>query len=536
MSKINRILSKICLCAIIVIGCTKTEAQTMNSAKVSYNPPITPAWAFGHIVWEDNVNTTAGAEDLVSAYLERDIPVDGIIIDSPWSNSYCDFVWDTDRYANPGQMINWMKDRGVKVILWTTGNVNEECKDTKIQKSITYDEMKSLGYGVNNSTPYKWWKGFGMHLDFTNPAAVNWWYNQLDKVFVDGVYGWKVDQGEDYLGQTVETFKGTLSKKAFAKYYYDAMFDYAVSRKSEGITIARPYSHQGGFAASVNKMNLGWCGDFSGDWRGLKQQINNIYLSSQAGYAAVATEVGGFYGKAANGEQLVRYAQFGSMTACMINGGENGAFTSHLAWYHGEEEAKAYKFCVNLHEQLRPYMFSTVVDAHLTGGTLVRGCSFDEESHKVGGDIFTKALTSEGGKASFHIPSECEWIDFWTGKRYLPGELIEKEYSLYEFPIFFRAGSIIPLSVKDDSTGIGNSSMADSVTLLIYPNGKTTQILHLPLGDGIEYFDCHVSYDEKKGSLEIKSDKDMKYSVIIKGAKKTTTTSVSGKEIVKKIK
>ena len=33
---------------------------------------------------------------------------------------------------------------------------------------------------------------------------------------------------------------------------------------------------------------------------------------------------------------FIRYTQFGVMTACMINGGENGAFSSHLPWYHGD--------------------------------------------------------------------------------------------------------------------------------------------------------------------------------------------------------
>lgn len=521
----------------LICSCPGSMSQTPSwrqNAPTNFNPPITPAWAFGHIIWEDNVNTTKGATDLVEAYLQRGLPVDGIIIDSPWSTSYCDFTWDLDRYADPSGLIDWMHSRDIKVILWTTGNVNEECRDTPRQKGDTYDEMQSLGYGVNDSAPYRWWKGYGMHLDFTNPDAVEWWYKQMDKVFVDGVYGWKVDQGEDYLGQTVQTSKGIISKKAFAKYYYDSMFDYAVSRKPEGITIARPYSHQGGFAASVSKMNLGWCGDFSGDWRGLKQQINNIYISSQAGYAAVATEVGGFYGKAASGEQLVRYSQFGSMTACMINGGENGAFTAHLPWYHGEEEAKAYAFSLSLHEQLRPYMFSTVVDAHISGGTLVRDCSFEEESHKVGENIFTKAITSEGGKAVFHLPFEGEWVDFWTEEVYLPGTSIEKTYSIYEFPLFFKRGSITPLFVEDETTGIGNASMKGTVTLLIYPNGKTTQVFHLPIGDGIEYSNCSVSYDERKGKLEIKSDIERTYSVIIKGSK-TKTRTLSGKEIKIKI-
>ena len=48
------------------------------------NPPITPAWAFEHIAWEDSINTTEGAKALVEGYLQREIPVGAVIIDSPW--------------------------------------------------------------------------------------------------------------------------------------------------------------------------------------------------------------------------------------------------------------------------------------------------------------------------------------------------------------------------------------------------------------------------------------------------------------------
>ena len=58
------------------------QAQTLAG-----RPPITPAWALGHIVWEDSLNTTAGAEQLVNGYLQRNIPVDAVIIDSPWSSA-----------------------------------------------------------------------------------------------------------------------------------------------------------------------------------------------------------------------------------------------------------------------------------------------------------------------------------------------------------------------------------------------------------------------------------------------------------------
>lgn len=500
-------MKKILLLAISILIGVSIKAQ---------NPPITPAWAFEHIAWEDSINTTEGAKALVEGYLQREIPVGAVIIDSPWSTTYNDFNWDTQRYSDPKEMINYFKSKDVKVLLWLTGAVNIKCKDTHFQKSDTYDEVVSKGYGINKSEPHTWWKGEGVHIDFTNKEAVDWWYKQLDKVFIDGVYGWKVDQGEFWFGDILDTSIGQMSNELFRPYYYDAMYDYTVKKNPQGIIIARPYSHQGGYAASVEKMNMGWCGDFSGDWKGLKLQIQNIYQSAKRGYGSPGCEVAGFFMKRSNKEQFVRYAQFGCMTACMINGGENGAFSNHLPWWHGKDVEDIYRYCVVLHNELIPYLFSTVVDAHLYGGSLIKNASYEEESHQVGDYLFTKVITSDDNHASFHLPSEGEWINFYDGKKYAPGSLIEEAYPLERFPLFVKAGAILPLNVTNGLTGLGDASMAGRRTVMIYPNGVTTRLLHLPCGDGIEYEDCLVTYDEQKGKLQVHSITSQKYTLILK--------------------
>ena len=453
--------------------------------------PLVPAWALGHIIWEDSINTEQGAQRLYSEYADHQIPVDGIIIDSPWTEAYNDFRWDRQRYPHAEQMIKNFNRQGVKVILWLTGCVNTSCKDTPNQKAANYDEAYRLRYGINDNTPSKWWKGEGLQIDFTSKKAREWWYAQLDRVFTEGVYGFKVDQGEIYFGDTVMTSVGKMSNRDFRRYYYDAMSDYVRLRKAAGITIGRPYSHQGGFHSTPEKMIIGWCGDFGGDWQGLKLQIDNVYRSAQAGFGAVGCEVAGFMGAKATRTDFIRYAQFGAMTATMINGGENGAFSSHLPWFHGDDVSDIYRECVTLHNQLRPYLFSVLVDSHLHGGGLIRRTSLEEESHMLGDDIFTKAITNPEGKASFTLPEDGEWVDYFSGETYPGGTQVSKTYPLNRFPLFVRRGAIIPMATDG------------RIMYMVCPVPAASRTIYLPEGEGTDYRRVTVTYDADSGQLTV---------------------------------
>lgn len=484
-------------------------------------PPITPRWALEHIVWEDSANNQGASEKLVNLYVEHKMPVGAIIIDSPWSTAYNNFEWDTNRYPNSTEMIQNFNNKNVKVILWLTGCINSTGKDVPIQIHPSFDEIVAKKYAVNNGKVSTWWKGDGLHIDFTNTDAVKWWNSQLDKVTIDGVYGFKVDQGEIYFGNTVQTSKGPMSNVDFRPYYYNEMYQYITSRKAAGAILGRPFSHQGGLEASVEQLSLGWCGDFEGSWNGLKLQINNIYKSAELGYGAPGCEVGGFYKARSGKNELIRYAQFGALTACMINGGENGAFTNHLPWYHDKETASCYRQAVWLHSQLIPYLFSTVVEAHKNGGSLIKNVSFEQESHILGDYIFTKAITSENNTVSFKLPQEGKWMDFWSKTISEGGTFITQTCPLNQFPLFIKVGAIIPMNVSNSYSGIGDSTLTGKQTIYIIPDkAKNEYQFFRPTGDGIDFDSIKITYDGQLNELMIEGENKLDYAFIISNCAK----------------
>ncbi len=188
-------------------------------------PPITPRWAFEPWAWEDNTNTRQSTEALIAGYVSRQIPVGAVIIDSPWETTYNTLAWDTTRYPSPQAMIAGFHAQGVKVVMWLVAFVDTDAP--------SYAMVKQQGYGVNGGANATWWKGTGIHVDVTNPAAATWWNGLLGGVLADGIDGWKLDRGADYIGDPIQTMAGSISATDFKKRLSADFYDYYDRQKSE---------------------------------------------------------------------------------------------------------------------------------------------------------------------------------------------------------------------------------------------------------------------------------------------------------------
>ena len=96
---------KLLIVSLVMLFCTSLPALAECPCRAADPEPPFPAWVFGHVVWEDE-STTQSVYELVQGYLEHGVPVDGVIIDSPWETAYNTFEWDQERYPNAQQMIH----------------------------------------------------------------------------------------------------------------------------------------------------------------------------------------------------------------------------------------------------------------------------------------------------------------------------------------------------------------------------------------------------------------------------------------------
>lgn len=479
------------------------------------NPPIVPRWAYEPWVWEDNGNTQNSVMRLVEGYRSHNIPVSAVIIDSPWSTGYNDFIWDTKRYPQPQKMIDQLHANGVRVIMWMTGNINSDSGDTPLKKSSNYDEAIQNDYGLEAPKEYSWWKGTGLHIDVTNEKARQWFASQMDKIMDMGIDGFKCDAGVgDILPiDPVTTSTGTVSHEEYKGLWHKYMYDYATKKKPDVVLTARPYSHQhGNWHAKVSDCILGWCGDFNGDYAGLAFQLDNLYRSAQAGYSGLQVEVGGYWGKAPSKNELIRYAQFGALMPNMSNGGSNGGLTNHLPWWHDQqagggstETTDIYRYFATLHSELVPFLFSLGVEAHLTGKPIVRQADIKQTQHMLGDDIFVGVMVHDSNK-TVNLPTG-NWIDFWNRTQNITGpQTIELTLPLDRYPIYIRNGAIIPMNVTNDITGHGDTDSKGKTTLLIFPSGTKKKTFYRPLNDSLDYTPVDITVNAEDGTIQVDSE------------------------------
>jgi len=86
---------------------------TLASAAGTGNPAIAPPWSMEPWIWEDDVNTSKAAWELLNGYRKHDLPVGAVMLDSPWSTAYNNFVFDEARYLDPRGMIDAWHKMGV---------------------------------------------------------------------------------------------------------------------------------------------------------------------------------------------------------------------------------------------------------------------------------------------------------------------------------------------------------------------------------------------------------------------------------------
>jgi alpha-D-xyloside xylohydrolase len=140
---------------------------------------------------------------------------------------------------------------------------------------------------------------------------------------------------------------------------------------------------------------------------------------------------------------------------------------------YGPELVKAYRYWAWFHKQLVPYFYSLAYRMYEDPTQPVLRAGPMPDSLLVGDSIYAPIVTASMDRMDIQLPPG-EWIDYWDESRVLSGSLASYPVPLGREPIFIRRGAIIPLHVERDYTGHGSAASGDALTVLVYPDERST--------------------------------------------------------------
>ena len=490
--------------------------------------PLTPPWALECWLWEDDVNTAAYVNELLEGYAKYDLPVRTILIDSPWSYRYNDFKVDEERYPEPEKFFRSLKDRGYRIVLWMTCMVDSSSKDTRVKDSQAfYEEARTNGYLAGDGYQWKWWKGKGGFIDYSNPKAMQWWTGLQKQVMDWGCDGWKLDGCDTFFSSKVggvlvpysRTYSGTMTTRQYMDHYSRVELQNGLARNPQFIVMVRALDqgwHPEGFSP-LDAATVNWVGDNNHTWglkdRGIQGAMTDILGSARLGYSVIGSDVAGYHGRSnpddigastsallgnwskpasspAGGTNqfgsasdndiapniYIRWAEFSTFCGLFLNGGHG----ERRLWKRSWPELEIIRKFSWMHTELVPYMYSYVVECHNGAPPLMRPQEQGKFHYLFGNELLVAPIYADKLDWTVSLPAG-RWRYLFHDQEVVSGPSeVKREFPLDEFPVFVREGAVIPLKVTRPYTGFGDTNSTGFITWLVYPEGKSQFTLWHP--------------------------------------------------------
>ncbi|MBV9916801.1 MAG: glycoside hydrolase family 31 protein [Solirubrobacterales bacterium] len=447
--------------------CAPTPAARLRAfCRLTGFPALAPEWGYGFWKSRDIHEHQDDVLDDFHGFRHHAIPLDAIVIDSPWATQYNTWEFNPFQFPDARGMVTMLRADAVRTVVWVTPWVNLDSRDGQIppqpeserllrEPAANYAPAAAAGHFVQDTSgPFvaQWWMGTGSQVDFTSPGAERWWRAQAKPVLELGVEGIKADDGEGYyLPEEVRLADGRSG--AAAAWALGELHRRSLQRAldevhpRQGVVFARS-----GWSGQ-QAIGFTWAGDQASDFWSLRVLVVATLAAACSGISNWSHDVGGYLGhrlvERCPPELFVRWLQFGCFTPLM----HAHSRMAQEPWNYGERVLELYRGYVLLHEMLVPYVRAAAVTAARTGLPIVRPLCLSDpgdprgwtitDAYGYGPALWVAPVLDDGAREREVALPRGDWIETWSGRSVQGGAESLVPAPLERIPVWVRSGSIV---------------------------------------------------------------------------------------------
>ena len=432
-------------------------------------PELIPRYALG-IWWNrEKIYDFENAKALVKAFNRYQVPLSVLLLSEFWHikdasnyNLYrTGFTFNRNLFPNPAEFINYMHEHGVHV-------------------GLNIDPSE----GVRSEEDH--YMDMARELNVTNASVIP--FNVFDKNFMAAYVKYLI---EPLLNFDVDMFwldyKNDLETIEALQYYYNKEIAISDTRKLVFTRSPLVAPHRAGILYS---------GETIVSWDTLKFLPFYNSLAANKGVTWWSHDVGGYKDGIEDSELYLRYVQFSTFSPIFRFSAKRGVYYKREPWmWDVKTFTVAREYCW-LRQRLIPYIYTAAFDYHRNGRPLIQPIYYtypeiyDEPTYRneyyFGRELFIapilkqKDITMNRSIERVFLPKGV-WYDFKTGKKFAGNKRYVVFYKEEEYPIFAKAGAIIPLANLDKN--INDTSIPKSIEINVFPG--QSNVFNLYEDDGI---------------------------------------------------
>lgn len=430
--------------------------------------PLPPRYAFGY--WWSRYWGYSDNElrQLVGKMQSYNIPMDVLVVDMDWHyteegrGGWTGYTWNKRLFPSPKGFLKWVKQQQLET------TVNLHPADGIKYYEEGYDDMaRWMGMNPAEKKDIAW--------NASSKRFMQGWYDKILRPMErDGIDFWWLD------------WQQWDNDKEFPRLSNTWWINYTTFTDMERHHDTRPMLYHRWGGLGNHRYQIGFSGDAIISWKSLDFQPYYNSTASNVLYGYWSHDIGGHMGAdSINPEMYIRWMQFGAFSPVLRTHSTKNAGLNKEPWVFADKERDIIRDIIKQRYSLAPYIYTMARHAYDTGVSLCRPMYYDYPDTKEAysnrneymfGDNFliypiTKPMNNGVSEQNVWLPAGSDWYELSSGTMLKGGQNVERRFLLDEYPVYIKAGSIIPQ--YGDVKNLRNND--EAVTVTVYPGNVNTQ-------------------------------------------------------------